>query len=83
METFYLVPVNSRKSFYGKCKVIKDSNISSLISYTTTVARYFHDTNKMEVYGYFSATTATHINSFLKYYGFDTCSKKEIENYLK
>lgn len=26
-------------------------------------------------------TMARHINAFLNYYGFDTCSKKELENY--
>lgn len=54
---------------------------SDLISYTTRVASYNHDTNEMSVYGWFSATTAKHINSFLEFYGFDKCSKKELENY--
>lgn len=54
---------------------------SDLISYTTRVAHYNHLTNEMSVYGWFSATTAKHINSFLEFYGFDTCTKKELENY--
>lgn len=81
MNTFELTPVNNRKSFYGKCRVEVDNGISYLISYTTKVAHYNHETNKMTVNGYYSPTTATHINAFLSYYGFDTCNKKQLENY--
>ena len=81
METFELTPINSRKSFYGKAKVKTENNISQLISYSTVVAEYNHETNKMTVNGWYSATTATHINAFLDFYGFDTCTKKELENY--
>jgi hypothetical protein len=35
----------------------------------------------MVVNGYYSVTTGTHINTFLDFYGFDTCTKKELENY--
>jgi len=35
----------------------------------------------MTVKGYFSATTARHINAFLKHFGFETCNKKQLENY--
>jgi hypothetical protein len=34
----------------------------------------------MSVYGSFSLTTAKHINTFLIFYGFDTMTKKEMEN---
>ena len=54
---------------------------SDLVSYETRVASYNHNTNEMSVYGWFSATTAKHINSFLEFYGFDKCNKKELENY--
>lgn len=54
---------------------------SDLIIYTTRVASYNHDTKEMSVYGWFSVTTAKHINSFLEFYGFDKCTKKELENY--
>jgi len=76
-----LKPHNGRKSYYGKAKVTEEDGISRLISYSTIVAEYNHCTNKMKVFGYYSPTTARHINSFLDYYGFDTCSKKELENY--
>ena len=86
MKTFELTPVNNRRSFYGKCKVVEHINSlmqvkSDLISYNTNVASYNHDTKKMTVKGYYSPTTASHINAFLNYYGFKTCSKKELENY--
>lgn len=86
MKTFELNPIDSRKSFYGKAKVnqyVNDNGeiISDLISYTTKVATFNHSTNKMTVKGWYSATTARHINSFLDYYGFDTCTKKELANY--
>jgi aspartate ammonia-lyase len=84
MKTFNLNPVNGRKSFYGKAIVIEENGISKLKSYDKIVAEYNHDDNYMKVYAYHSITTLTHINSFLDYYGFDTCTKKELENnYLK
>mgnify|MGYP000176843258 CR=1 FL=1 len=62
----------------GKAKVIKEGNTSTLLSYTTEVATYNHDTNKMTVNGYYSATTGRHINAFLEFYGFNKCTKKEL-----
>ena len=55
--------------------------ISDLISYTTHVARYNHQTNEMKGYGWFSQTTAKHINSFLEFYGFNKCTKQKLQNY--
>lgn len=84
MKMFELTPIDGRKSFGGKCKVLEaNTGISKLMSYDTEVATYNHKENKMTVHGYYSATTARHINAFLDYYGFDTCSKKELENYTK
>jgi len=79
MKTFYI-----DKSF--KCHVNEYTNddgdhYSDLISYGTRVASYNHKTNEMSVYGWFSNTTAKHINTFLDFYGFNTCNKKELENY--
>lgn len=81
MKTFTLNPVNSRKSFYGKCAVIEENGIASLKSYETIVAEYNTITKEMKVNGYYSQTTASHINAFLNYYGFKTCTKKELETY--
>jgi hypothetical protein len=78
MKTFYI-----DKSF--KCHVNEYTNsdgdhYSDLISYTTKVASYNHITNEINIYGWFSSTTAKHINTFLIFYGFDTMTKKEMEN---
>ena len=81
MQSFKLEPINGEKSFYGKAIVIAENNVSKLKSYDTIVAVYNHETNEMRVDGWHSETTARHINAFLNYYGFDTCSKKELENY--
>tara|TARA_R110002167_G_scaffold21266_1_gene77451 strand:- start:729 stop:992 length:264 start_codon:yes stop_codon:yes gene_type:complete len=70
-----------RKSFYGKALAIREGETTSLKSYNTKVAEYNHKTNKMTVNGWYSATTARHINAFLVLFGFDTCNKKQLENY--
>jgi hypothetical protein len=75
-----LQPIN-RKSFYGKALIVRNDNISELKSYNTIVATYNHDTNKVNVKGWYSETTARHINSFLLHFGFDTCTKKQLQNY--
>jgi len=75
-----LTPLN-RKSFYGKAVAIRYGEITSLKSYNTIVANYNHTTNKMVVNGWYSSTTARHINSFLNMFGFDNCTKKEMNNY--
>jgi hypothetical protein len=83
MRTFELMPVDGRKSFNGKARVIEEKGVSKLLSYDTVVAEYSDLSGKMTVHGYFSPTTARHINAFLNYYGFDQCTKKELENYNK
>jgi hypothetical protein len=81
MKTFYINKLaNNHVNEYTNSD---NDHYSDLISYTTRVASYNHKTNEMSVYGYFSQTTAKHINAFLEYYGFDTCNKKQLENYNK
>lgn len=85
-RTFYLDPINGRKSFNNKCHVNEyDSDgihYSDLISYTTRVASYNHTNNIMSVYSCETITTASHINSFLKFYGFDSgLTMKQLQNY--
>lgn len=77
MNTFQLQPL-SRKSFYGKAIVKTENDISSLTSYNTIVATYNHTTNKMVVNGWYSMTTARHINAFLDHFGLPTQSKIEM-----
>ena len=81
MKTFELEPNNGRKSFYGKAIVIIENNVAKLKSYDTIVCEYDMNNNKMLVFGWYSNTTAKHISAFLNYYGFDTCTKKELLTY--
>lgn len=80
MKTSELTPLN-RKSFYGKALIVRNENISELRSYNTIVATYDHKTNKMVIKGWYSSTTARHINAFLVLFGFDTCTKKQLQDY--
>lgn len=68
----------SRKSFYGKAKVIDKDGKHYLQSYQTIVAEYDPVDKKMKIYDYYSPTTARHINAFLNYFGYPTMSKAEI-----
>lgn len=76
-----------RKSFYGKAKVYKDDKGHILLmSYSTIVAEITDgiatEDGKptVKVIGYYSPTTARHINDFLYQYGFKTMCKKEMES---
>ena len=82
----YLMPrYDTRKDFYKKARVykkfdeIQKANILYLISYNTIVAIINLDTNTPYIYGWYSQTTARHINEFLLQNGFDKMSKKEME----
>jgi len=79
MRIFELFPkYDRRKSFYGKARIVEHENgDKDLISYTTTVASIKN--NILYVYGWFSNTTARHINEFLQQNGFDPMTKKEME----
>lgn len=85
MRVFKLSPTDGRKSLNNHHVNEYTNNsldhYSDLISYGTRVASYNHKTNEMSVYGYFSRTTARHINHFLEFYGFDKCNKQQLENY--
>lgn len=72
---------DSRASFYKKAKILKYNNALYLQSYQTIVAKI--ENGKAIVNGWYSATTARHINEFLWQNGFETMAKKEmLENYL-
>ena len=66
-----------RASFYGKAEVIEYNNILYLKSYDTIVAKI--ENGKAVVNGWYSQTTARHINEFLKQNDFEAMSKKEME----
>lgn len=85
---FDLIPqYDRRKSFYGKAKVYSDDKGHLLLmSYSTIVAEITdsiaseNGRPSVKVNGWYSQTTARHINDFLYQYGFETMSKKEMES---
>jgi hypothetical protein len=77
-KTFYLG--KDTKSHVNEYINSDGDHYSDLISYETRVASYNHLTNEMQIFGWFSATSSRHINLFLEFYGFDTVTKKEMEN---
>lgn len=79
METELQAIHDSRASFYGKAIVINDGMFSQLRSYDTIVAEYNHELNEVKVNGWYSSTTARHINEFLQQLGFDKMTKVEME----
>ena len=79
MKTFYLT--NTKNNHVNEYINSDGDHYSDLISYTTRVASYNHKANEMSMYSCISNTTAKHINAFLDLYGFDKCTKKELQNY--
>jgi len=80
MNEKQLIPkYDNRNSFYGKAIIKKEDNKVLLYSYNTLVAIYDHNNNTMTIKGWFSSTTARHINEFLQQYGFDELTTKEME----
>ena len=68
---------SSQKDFYGKANVIVEGGQTKLKSYSTIVA--VKEGNKIKVKGWYSKTTAIHINEFLRQNGASSLSKKEME----
>lgn len=62
----------------NKARVENTGNVRKLFSYETLVAEYDGNTKQVTVHGYHSATTGRHINSFFKYLGLPTYTKKEL-----
>ena len=92
MEFLYeLKPQYDRaKSFYKKANVYKDDKGHILLmSYTIIVAEITDamatedGKPKLKVNGWYSNTTARHINEFAQQYGFNKMSKKEMERKVK
>lgn len=88
MEFLYeLTPQYDRaKSFYHKAKVYRNNEGSIfLMSYSTIVAEIKDEAitidghRQAKVFGWYSMTTARHINEFLQQHGFSKLSKKEME----
>lgn len=73
--------VDNYNGFYNKALVYIDRNDFKheiLISYNTIVAEKID--NKIYLYGYYSQTTAKHINAFLEQHGLKGMGKRDIEN---
>ena len=68
---------SKQNDFYGKANVIVEGGQTKLKSYSTIVA--VKENNTIKVRGYYSKTTAIHINEFLKQNGAKSLSKKEME----
>lgn len=77
---------DNAKSFYHKANVYRnDKGKILLMSYTTIVAEITDKTvsatgqDELNVFGYYSRTTARHINEFAQQYGFNRMNKKTME----
>lgn len=68
---------SSQKSFGKKANVITEGRQTKLKSYSTIVA--VKQGSTIKVNGYYSKTTAIHINEFLKQNGAKSLTKKEME----
>ena len=78
MKILDLKPLNGQKSFGGKAQIILIGSTIQLRSFETIVAEYNTQEEIINVFDWFSLTTAKHINSFLELYGFRNVSKKDI-----
>lgn len=68
---------SNQKSFGKKANVIIEGGQTKLKSYSTIVA--VKEDNKIKVKGWYSRTTAIHINEFLKQNGAKSLTKREME----
>lgn len=60
-----LLPIDNRKSFYGKAKVIfSDNGTQTLMSYNTNIIRKEVDGSLSRLYDEWSLTTGRHIKAF-------------------
>ena len=70
MKMYELQPNDSRKSFYGKARVIeKDNGEKVLQSYNTEVCKITSGGEFVRLWSGYSVTTMRHINSFLQLVG--------------
>lgn len=77
---FDLRPIDGRKSFYGKAKVLKRNGCIYLMSYDTVVCCIDENGCFNRIWHGYSATTMRHVNAFRVFYGLPTISKLEWMN---
>lgn len=77
-SAYSLRPVfDSVKSFYNKATVdTKADGTETLYSYNTKVAQIKN--GKLSLFGYYSQTTARHVNEFLQQNGLNRLTKSEM-----
>lgn len=78
MTRYELTPTNGRKSFYGKAIVRMEGASKTLYSYDTPVARINGGRVTLLDKWDYSATTLTHVRSFLESNGLEAGSKARI-----
>ena len=78
-ESYYLI-ATTQKSYYKKAQILVENNVSTLYSYDTKIATYNHESKTLIINGWYSKTTAIHINDFIKLFGFNRLSKKDLIN---
>lgn len=67
-----LSPVDGRRSFYGKARVIKNGDTLYCMSYHTLVASFNVVTGRfVRHWNGYSATTMRHVNAFVRFLGYD------------
>lgn len=82
-RVFELTPIDTRKSFSGRCKVLESNSKYYLLSYTTIVCYWDKNNNKFtKLWNDYSVTTMRHINSFMNFIGFPSCGGKHWWNSL-
>lgn len=80
MEKFELSPIDGRKSFYGKARVMvdKEAYTAYLFSYDTIVCTYnYHSKVFRRTWHDYSVTTMRHVNAFRAFYGMSVMTKRE------
>lgn len=74
---FELSPVDNRKSFYGKAKVLDNGNGEYILySYDTPVARVKDGVYEDLEYDHHSQTTNRHVRAFKKYFDIESACGK-------
>lgn len=74
------LPATRQKSFYGKAKIVEDTNGEIFLrSYDTLVAYINKAGEFVRLWSGYSLTTMNHINDFCRFHGLPGFSKKEWE----
>lgn len=64
MRKYELIPIDGRKSFYGKAYVLLNGGEETLYSYDTPIIKRLSTGELVRLWGGWSATTGRHIAAF-------------------